>query len=184
MLRPTEDIMAATPDQGGPLPQAVSDNIDTIAEFCALHEMRKSTPQTMIERFSYIVGSPAYILASVAFIVAWIVYNLFAKNAGGPVIDEPPFFWLQGIIAVNAFVISTTVLIRQNHAANLAEHHTNLDLQISLLTEKKTSKIIELLEHLRHDIPSAPDDPDAEAEELQRSTDARAVLSAIEQGRT
>ena len=175
--------MPDTTDRGEALPQAVSENIETIAEFCALHEMRKSTSQTMIERFSYIVGSPAYILASVAFIVAWIVYNLVAENAGAPVIDEPPFFWLQGIIAVNAFVISTTVLIRQNHAAKLAEHHTHLDLQVSLLTEKKTSKIIELLEHLRRDIPGADHGTDDEAEELQHPANARAVLSAIEQER-
>lgn len=167
-----------------PLPQSVSENIETIAEFCAMHELRKSAPQTMIERFSHIVGSPGYILGSVAFIVAWIAYNLLADKLDAPVIDEPPFFWLQGIIAVNAFVISTTVLIRQNHAAKLAEHHTNLDLQVSLLTEKKSSKIIELLEHLRRDMPTAHHERDAEAEELQRPADARAVLSALEDERS
>ncbi|MFD2365096.1 DUF1003 domain-containing protein [Pseudoduganella sp. GCM10020061] len=170
-------------DNDEPLPRAVSENIETIAEFCALHEMRKSAPQTMIERFSYLVGSPGYILASVAFIVAWVAYNVLAGEIGASVIDEPPFFWLQGIIAVNAFVISTTVLIRQNHAAKLAEHHTNLDLQVSLLTEKKTSKIIELLEQLRQETPTAHHDRDAEAEELQRPANARAVLSAIDEER-
>lgn len=171
---------ANTPSRDAPIPQAVSENIETIAEFCALHELRKSRPQTMIEQFSYVVGSPGYIIASVAFMVAWIGYNLLAGSFGAPVIDEAPFFWLQGIIAVNAFIISTTVLIRQNHAAKLAEHNAHLDLQISLLTEKKSSKIIELLEELRQATPTARHAPDAEAEELQVPANARAVLSAIE----
>lgn len=172
--------MPDTPPPEQALPQAVSENIETIAEFCALHEMRKSRPQTMIEQFSYLVGSPAYIIASVVFMVLWIGYNLLAGSFDAPVIDEAPFFWLQGIIAVNAFIISTTVLIRQNHAAKLAEHNAHLDLQISLLTEKKSSKIIELLEELRQATPTARHTPDAEAEELQVPANTRAVLSAIE----
>lgn len=172
--------MPDTPDTNEPLPHAISENIETIAEFCALHEQRKSRSQAAIERFSHIVGSPAYILCSVAFIAVWIGYNLLAENMGGTVIDEAPFFWLQGIIAVNAFVISTTVLIRQNHSAKLAEQHTQLDLQVNLLTERKTSKIIELLEQMRQDTPTAHHARDAEAEELQRPADARAVLSAIQ----
>ncbi|HEU4851285.1 MAG TPA: DUF1003 domain-containing protein [Telluria sp.] len=174
--------MPDTQQTDQPLPNAVSENIETIADFCARHEMAKSAPQAIIERFSLVVGSPGYVVASVMFIVAWIGWNLIAKASGGSVIDEPPFFWLQGIIAVNAFIISTTVLIRQNHAAKLAEHHVHLDLQLSLLTEKKASKIIELLEQLRADLP-VRHGRDPEAEELQRSADPKAVLSAIENER-
>lgn len=175
--------MPDTPNHKETIPQVVSENIETIAEFCALHEMRKSRPQTMIEQFSIVVGSPGYIIASVVFIVLWVSYNLLAGRFEAPVIDEPPFFWLQGIIAVNAFIISTTVLIRQNHAAKLAEHNAHLDLQINLLTEKKSSKIIELLEELRRATPNAPQTPDEEAEELQVPANTRAVLSAIENER-
>lgn len=174
------------PDTSPPndaIPRVVSENIETIAEFCALHEMRKSRQQTLIEQFSYLVGSPGYIIASVAFIALWIAYNLMAETFGVPVIDEAPFFWLQGVIAVNAFIISTTVLIRQNHTAKLAEHNAHLDLQINLLTEKKSSKIIELLEELRQATPAARHTPDAEVEELQVPANTRAVLSAIENER-
>ena len=50
------------------------------------------------------------------------------------------------LVGLNAFVISTTVLIRQNRMSRLADHHAHLDLQVNLLTEEKTSKIIALLE--------------------------------------
>ena len=64
-------------------------------------------------------------------------------------IDPPPFFWLQGLVSFNAFIVSSTVLVRQNRLGRLAERHAHLDLQVNLLTEKKSSKIIDLLEQLK-----------------------------------
>jgi uncharacterized membrane protein len=163
------------------LPPSVSENIGTIAESYARHEERMSLPQTIVERISLIFGSPGYVAGSVVFVVCWIVANLVAPKYGWPQIDEPPFFWLQGIVSLNAFIISTTVLIRQHRMAKLAEHHAHLDLQVNLLTEEKSSKIIALLEELRRDLPNVQPKVDAEAAQMARPADAKAVLSAIEQ---
>jgi len=167
-------------DDKAPVPDVVSENIETVAQFCARHEQRKSRSQLWIERFSLIVGSPGYVAGSVLFIAAWIVYNLLAPRLHLPRPDPPPFVWLQGLIALNAFVISTTVLIRQNYAARLAEHHAHLDLQVNLLTEKKSSTIIRMLEELRRDLPDVRNTRDPEADALAQSADPKAVLSAIE----
>lgn len=162
------------------LPKSVSDNICTIAEFYERHERRMSPAQVAIEKLSLILGSPAYVVGNVAFVIFWIVANLAAPRFGYPQIDEPPFFWLQGLISLNAFIISTTVLIRQNRMSKLAEHNAHLDLQVNLLTEEKTSKIIALLEALRRDMPDVRNTNDTEADELSRPADKRTVMSAIE----
>lgn len=162
------------------LPPSVSENIDTITEFYQRHEEHMSLPQTIIEKMSVMLGSPGYVAGSVVFMIAWIVGNLVALELGYEEIDEPPFFWLQGIIAVNAFIISTTVLIRQNRMQKLAQHHARLDLQVNLLTEEKSSKIIAMLEALRRDIPGITSDEDHEAKEMAQPADAKAVLDAIE----
>ena len=162
------------------MPPSVSENIDTITAFYQRHEEHMSLPQRMIEKMSVILGSPGYVAGSVVFMAGWIVANLAALELGYAEIDEPPFFWLQGIIAVNAFIISTTVLIRQNRMQKLAQHHARLDLQVNLLTEEKTSKIIAMLEALRQDIPGIANEVDHEARQMTRPTDAKAVLDAIE----
>ena len=162
------------------LPSSVSENIDTITEFYQRHEEHMSLPQRIIEKMSVILGSPGYVAASVVFMVGWIIANLVGLELGYDEIDEPPFFWLQGIIAVNAFIISTTVLIRQNRMQKLSQHHARLDLQVNLLTEEKTSKIIAMLEALRRDIPGIDNDIDHEAREMIQPTDAKVVLEAIE----
>jgi uncharacterized membrane protein len=162
------------------LPPSVNENIGTIAEFYARHEEHASTTQKVVEKIALFLGSPGYVAGNVVFIVIWIAGNLLATDIGWTQIDEPPFFWLQGFIALNAFVISTTVLIRQNRMSKLADHHAHLDLQVNLLTEEKTSKIIALLEELRRDMPDVRNKTDHEAEELAKHADAKAVLSAIE----
>lgn len=167
-------------DQRDDLPPSVSENIDTITAFYQRHEEHMSLPQTIIEKMSVILGSPGYVAASVLFMVGWIVANLVALELGYEEVDEPPFFWLQGIIAVNAFIISTTVLIRQNRMQKLAQHHARLDLQVNLLTEEKTSKIIAMLEALRRDTPGIAPLVDPEAQDMARPADADAVLSVIE----
>ena len=178
------DCMSTTPaNQKTPqndLPPSVSENIDTITAFYQRHEEHMSVPQTIIEKMSVILGSPGYVAASVIFMIGWIVANLVALELGYEEVDEPPFFWLQGIIAVNAFIISTTVLIRQNRMQKLAEHHARLDLQVNLLTEEKTSKIIAMLDALRRDMPGMPSATDQEASDMAQPTDAQAVLAVIE----
>jgi uncharacterized membrane protein len=170
-------------DLTGKLPRSVSDNIGTIAEFYERHEQQMSRAQAAIEKLSLILGSPAYVVGNVVFVVCWIVANLVAPEFDYAQIDEPPFFWLQGLVGLNAFIISTTVLIRQNRMSKLAEHNAHLDLQVNLLTEEKTSKIIALLEELRQDLPNVRNKIDSEADELSKPADTRMVLSAIESER-
>jgi uncharacterized membrane protein len=172
--------MSDDPDPQSRLPPSVNENIGTIAEYYARHEDHVSATQKVVEKLALFLGSPGYVFANVLFIVCWIAGNLIAEDIGHKPFDDPPFFWLQGLIGLNAFIISTTVLIRQNRMSRLADRHAHLDLQVNLLTEEKSSKIIALLEELRHDMPGVRDKPDREAEELAQSADARAVLSAIE----
>jgi uncharacterized membrane protein len=170
-------------DPIGRLPQSVTENIGTIAEFYERHEHRMSRAQAAIEKLSLLLGSPAYVAGNVVFVVIWIAANLVAPELGYKQVDEPPFFWLQGLVGLNAFIISTTVLIRQNRMSKLAEHNAHLDLQVNLLTEEKTSKIIALLEELRQDLPNVRNKIDPEADELSKPADTRTVLSAIESER-
>ncbi len=162
------------------LPSAFQEHLGTVAEFYARHNEDLTPAQRLIEKISLFLGSPGYVIGNLAFVVGWIAWNLAAPELGFEQWDEPPFFWLQGLIALNAFVISTTVLIRQNRMSILATHHAHLDLQVNLLAEEKNSKIIQMLEALRRDLPNVPDKRDPEAEELGKPTDTEAVLSTIE----
>lgn len=172
--------MSDDTDPRSALPHSVNENIGTIAEFYARHDEHVSTTQKVMEKIALFLGSPAYVAGNLVLVLLWIAANLGAEEMGWKTFDPAPFSLLQGFVTLNAFIISTTVLIRQNRMSRLADHHAHLDLQVNLLTEEKSSKIIALLEELRRDMPNVRNKPDREADELSRHADARAVLSAIE----
>ena len=162
------------------LPPTVSENIDTVAEFYAQHAHDASGLQSLIERVALFFGQPIYLAATGLLVAFWMCVNVFAGQLGLAQFDPPPFYLLQGIISFNALIITITVLIRQNRMAALAERHAHLDLQINLFTERKTSKIIEMIEQLRRDMPNVRNRTDSEVTELSESADTKAVLNAIE----
>ena len=53
---------------------------------------------------------------------------------------------------------------------------------MTLLTEQKVAKLIELLEELRRDLPNVPDRHDAAAVALKESMNPDEVLAALDEG--
>jgi uncharacterized membrane protein len=74
------------------------------------------------------------------------------------------------------------VLHAQRRLARLETQRAHLDLQVNLLTEQKVTKLIDLLEELRRDLPMVKNRVDAEVAILQQHTDPAQVLSALDQG--
>ena len=73
------------------------------------------------------------------------------------------------------------VLIRQNRLAKLEEQRAHLDLKVTLLTEQKAAKLIDLMEELRRDLPNVKNRHDAEAAALQQSMNPDLVLAALDE---
>ena len=163
------------------LSSVARENIATLAEISEKEEARVSGMQLGIERVSTFIGSPVYFVFVVAFIIVWIAVNIWAAHAAWTVYDEPPFFWLQGIVSSNALLVTVAVLIRQNRMAQLAQHRAHLDLQINLLTEQKVTKILQAIHEIRRDLPMLKTPVDGEVSELTKPADAGAILDAIKE---
>jgi uncharacterized membrane protein len=95
--------------------------------------------------------------------------------------DPPPFAMLDGILTFSALVTATIVLIAQNRQTKQEQQHRHLDLQVSLLTEQKVTKLIHLVEELRRDLPMVKDRHDPQATVLQEAADTAAVISAMDE---
>jgi uncharacterized membrane protein len=88
---------------------------------------------------------------------------------------------LQGIVGLGAWLTATIVLITQTRQGKLAEQRAQLDLQVSLLAEQKTAKLIALIEELRRDLPNVQNRHDPQAAVMEQATDPQAILSAMEE---
>jgi uncharacterized membrane protein len=162
----------------------ISQNIGAVLGFYEREERKISRPQRLLERISHLVGQPAFLGFILAFVVFWMLGNTVLRRIGRAPFDPPPFFWLQGMVGLGALLTATAVLTRQNRLAGLAEQRAHLDLKVTLLTEQKAAKLIDLLEELRRDLPNVTNRQDPEAAELQRSMNPDLVLAALdEQGK-
>lgn len=161
-------------DQDG-VPEHVSDNIEAVLEMRAKSERRLRRDQRAVEALTLLIGQPRSLYVLLIGIIVWTSYN-HARTS----FDPPPFFWLQGIISLYAAIMTTIVLTTQNRQSKEAGQHSHLELQVNLLAEQRTAKIIALLEELRRDLPNVRNRVDPVAEALQQAVPPTAVNSAID----
>ena len=163
--------------------EQISQNIETILSFYKREDQKISRSQRVLESASGFLGQPLYLGSILLFVALWIFANLFAPHVGLAAIDPAPFFWLQGIVSLGALITTTVILIKQNRSGKLEEQRAHLELQVNLLTEQKVTKIINLLEELRRDLPMVKDRHDPEASAFQQSADPHVVLAALDKQR-
>ncbi len=176
-----QEKSSADDQPSSPLTGPIGQNIDSILAYYSKEEQKISRSQRIAENVSKIVGRPIFLGSTVLLVVLWMLYNSLALNYGWIEIDPPPFFWLEGLISLLALLVTIVVLTKQNRLAKLEELRAHLDLQINLLTEQKSTKLIELLEELRSDLPMVKHRHDPEAEALKQHTDPHQVLAAMDE---
>ncbi len=76
--------------------------------------------------------------------------------------------------------MTVVILTTENRQSEFGEQRSRLNLQSTLLAERKTAKIIQLLEELRYDLPNVVNREDREAEELTLPTDPHALALELE----
>src|SRR5512142_1423388 len=91
-----------------------AEHAETIAALRARAEHQMSTSQRFVEAFTANIGRPSTIALLLVLIALWVAWNAFVQRSGGHAVDPPPFFWLQGTIALYAALITTFVLATQN----------------------------------------------------------------------
>ena len=173
---------AAAPEQSSAADlDPIGQNIESILAFYLREEQSLTRSQRVLETISDSLGRPFYLGAIVLFVVLWILANVLAPPLGRAAFDPAPFHWLQGIVGLGAFLAMIVVLIKQNRLARLEERRAHLELQVNLLTEQKTTKLIKLIEELRRDLPMIRDRHDPEAAAYQQPTDPESLLAALDE---
>ena len=163
------------------VPAHVEDSVRAVARFHSAHEAEASWLQRGIERLTRRAASPAFAAMLTMLVVSWIALNLGLMAAGRQPVDEPPFFWLQGAVALTALYMTVFILTTQRREDKLAGLRDQLTLELSILAEQKSAKIIGLLEELRRDAPNILDRADEHADALSKPADPNAVLGALKE---
>lgn len=171
------DIDPSTPI----LPAHIEDTIRSIAQLHAAHHQDATSLQRAADRMTRFLGRPRFIGLLTAFVLGWVGLNLLTLTLGGWAFDPPPFAWLEFVISLVSLYMVVLILTTQRREDQLAEHREQLTLELAIVSETKTAKIIELLEEMRRDSPMLPNRIDKEAEAMAAPADPQSVLDAIKQ---
>jgi uncharacterized membrane protein len=134
-----------------------------------------------IERITSRIGRPLTFYVVVTFVALWIGTNIAVLRANGTTFDPPPFSWLQGMVSLSGLLVAILILTTANRVAQIDSQRDKLELQINLLNERRTAKVIRMLDELRRDSPEVPTHNDPEVEQLSEHTDTQEVSRAIEE---
>ncbi len=168
------------PDLNIDVPPHVAETVQAIALLHAEHHRKSTISERIVDRATEFVGRPRMLLALFAAILAWMGVNILILVQGGVPLDAPPFPWMEVTLSAIGLGIAVMILTSQRRADRFANLREQMTLEVTLLTEQKTRKIIELLEELRRDSPGVKDRHDLEAEQMVAKADPHEVLEVIE----
>jgi uncharacterized membrane protein len=163
------------------LPAHIEETIQAIARLHAAHHEESGPIHRWLDRMTDWLGKPRFIAVMAALALVWVLGNLVAQSRGAAPWDAPPFGWLQVVVGSLSFFVALIILATQRRADRLAEYREQLTLELAILSEQKSAKIIALLEEMRRDHPMLRNRVDEEAEAMAVAADPQAVLDAIKE---
>ena len=159
----------------------IEETIRSIARLHAEHHESATPLQRAVDRMTALLGRPGFIGVLTVVVAAWISLNMLATALGYRAIDPPPFSWLGGAVTLVSLYMVVLILATQRREDLLAQHREMLILELAILSEQKTAKVIQLLEETRRDNPQIRDRVDQEAEDMAQPADPKSVLAAIKE---
>ncbi len=121
----------------------VQEHIDLIAR----QEQEFFDSRTASERAGDTVaafaGSMRFVTLHLAGFAVWVAWNVLPATARWH-FDPYPFAMLDTIVAMEAILLASFILMRQQRTARRADERDHLMLQILLLTEKETTALLQM----------------------------------------
>jgi uncharacterized membrane protein len=108
----------------------------------------------------------------------------FEQISSNRPLDPYPFPLLQLLLTLEAVLLTSFVLIRQNRMSQKADQRAHLDLQINLLAEKEITKVLQLLQRMSREMHIEESVTDQEIRELSKDTEVKDVARDLQENLT
>ena len=150
--------------------RTVTKNIEAVLKLEEEDERRLSALHRISHKVGWFVGTIYFVILQAAFVLIWVISNEYSLKPFDPL----PFPLLSAVLALEAVLLTSFVLIRQNSMDVQSERRNHLDLQINLLAEKEATSVLKALGEIakRFDIDLSHD---AETRELTKDTPVESI---------
>ena len=161
-----------------PVSNVLDRNINALIRRRASEERNLSLQQRVANAITSFVGSMGFVYLHAAIFILWILINV----GWLPIVPawDPSLVVLAMAASVEAIFISTFVLISQNRMASKDDKRADLSLQIELLNEHETTRLITMVSAIARKLEIDTEVASEELEEMQRNVAPEVVLEEIE----
>ena len=161
------------------LPKHIESTITDISEVHEDYHRRAHPLQKAVGSVTAAIGSPAFLVVLTVLVGAWIGANVVLQFVWHRAPDPPPFAMLSTAASVAALYLAAMILATQKHDDELALHRDQLTLEMAILSDQRSAKIIRLLENMRLSDANGDAPVDLEAKAMAVPADPKAVLDRI-----
>jgi uncharacterized membrane protein len=149
--------------------ESAQQNIRTIARLEQETMERRALSERIGDAFTRVMGSLGFVVAHVIGFGAWVLINLGLVPEIEP-FDPFPFGILTLIVSAEGVFLAIFVLLSQNRMSRLSSQRAHLNLQISLLAEQETTKLLQHLQRISEHLGIEESARDQAMERLSQET--------------
>ncbi len=157
-------------------------HIEVHVDLIAKHEqafLDQRTPSEKLgDRIAGFVGSFTFVTVHFCFFVLWIVWNQLPITKH---FDPNPFSLLGTVVAMEAIILASFILMRQARMGRRADERDHLMLQILLLTEKEITAVLKMDRQIAAQVGAEKAANTVEVRELSQSTSIEDVAQTIKE---
>jgi uncharacterized membrane protein len=165
-----------------PIRNIVQENFDRVAELELDLDRRINPIERKLHTVTKLIGTLPILVLHALLVGAWCLINSPFITADP--LDPPPFFGLVTALAIETIALTIIILMTQNYIHRVAELKNHVILQMILLNEQETTKVLEVLGRVERALGIEDRDEGLEAMAQNTSTDdvISTVREAIDSG--
>lgn len=154
----------------------VRQNIETILRMEESYLRRRTLADKLADTIAAFTGTLWFVLLHIVWFGLWALAN--RGLLGIRPFDPFPFQLLTMLVSMEAVLIATFVLIKQNRMSYLSDRRAHVDLQTNLLAEREVTRLLRLSEEIarRLGVPA-----EQIAGSLARDTRVETLVEALDQ---
>jgi uncharacterized membrane protein len=158
--------------------RCVAKNISAVMEIENEFLEGRSLGDRVGDAISRVAGTLLFAVFHVVAVAVWMLANT-RQIPGIEPFDPYPFSLLALLVSMEAVLLTTFVLMSQNRQNKQADHRAHLHLQIGLLAEQETTKIIQMLHQICQHLGIECAVHDTEFREMADKTEVDAVAHEL-----
>jgi uncharacterized membrane protein len=157
--------MTARRSQPAATPSQARNNIEAILRLEKEDEQELALHHRIFHAIGWFFGTTYFVSAQCVAVGLWVALNSASRGA----IDPYPFPLLATFLSLQAVLLTSCVLIRQNAIYRTSERRDHLELQINLLAEQEATRSLDMLQQIAAHL-NVPNTKDSQGEELAEDT--------------